>query len=106
MNAHEKQQFLSHWESEQRSGILRYVAAAAIAWGTFVVVFSTLLLTLVEDGFSLAQIKPAFFSKKFLQDWAFALLGGVGYGLTMWFYFKRRYRKIKAETDETAGPDS
>lgn len=97
MKPHEKEQFLETWADLRSKGILRYVLATAVSWGTLTVVFFRLILIFIDETFSLEALRNAYLSQEFLRYWGIFLIGGIFYGLTMWFYFNWRYRKIKSE---------
>jgi cbb3-type cytochrome oxidase subunit 3 len=51
----------------------------------------------VSEIINLDAFVNAYYSEEFLLYWGIFLLGGLFYGLTMWFYFNWQYRKIRAE---------
>lgn len=104
MNAQERQQFLDHWKAVRAKGIVRYVVITAISWGTFSAVFLRAIMVLLEQGFSPTSLLSAFNSREFLIYWGVFLIGGLAYGVTMWFYFNRRYRKLQPEQEPQAKP--
>lgn len=94
MSPEEKQQFAEHWKQVRRRGLLRYVALTAVSWGTFMAIFLRLFMTLIDRGLSLPAFRDAYFSREFLLYWAVFLAGGLAYGVTLWFYFNWRFRKV------------
>lgn len=100
MTAQERQLFLDYWAQARRKGVLRYVVITAISWGTLTAVFLQLILMLLEQGLSVAALKDTFYTREFLVFWGIFLAGGLFYGLTMWFFFNARYRKLQAQKDK------
>ena len=105
MNEQEKQQFLQTWEKNRKRGIILYVIATALSWGTLTVIFFQAFLLIFEGNFNLEALKSAYLSDSFIRDWGIFLIGGLCYALTIWFFFNWRYRKLKAAERRESSDD-
>src|SRR5262245_5825534 len=101
MNTQEKQQFVQHWEKVRQRGFVLYVVLTGITWGTIYELAVWLVFILLDHDFGWAAFQTELTSPEFLKQWGIFLVGGLCYGLTMWFYFEWQYRRYKQVlTDE------
>ncbi len=94
MNTNEKQQFHAHWEKVRRRGIVLYVLAVAVSWGTVFAVFFRFLYVLLEQDLNLDALQAAFLSRNFLDFWGCCMLAGLLPGLLLWFFYQWQFRRM------------
>jgi|TARA_R110000737_G_scaffold134970_2_gene166187 uncharacterized membrane protein YwaF len=83
------EKFLSIWEKHLEKGKLQYVLKNAISWGIFMFLFmgvTNYFLNYNENPMSV---------NKYILSFFFWQIGGIGYGLLIWFIQNKRYEKLK-----------
>jgi len=97
MNANEKQQFRAHWEKVRRRGIVLYVLAVAVSWGTVFAVFFRFVFVLLEHDLDLGALQAAYISRNFLDFWGCCLLAGLLLGLALWFFYQWQFKRVMSD---------
>lgn len=101
MNTAEKQAFARHWEKVRRRGPVLYVLFTGLSWGTVSAFAVRFFMQFFDEGFNWPALRSDFLSTEFRVFWGVFILGGLCYGLTMWFYYGWLYRKYgAAEKDQ------
>lgn len=95
MNKTEKQSFVLHWEKVRRRGLVLYVLVTGLSWGTISAFAVRFFMQFFDEGFNWPALRSDFLSMEFRVFWGVFILGGLCYGLTMWFYYGLLYRKYK-----------
>ncbi|MBK9337243.1 MAG: hypothetical protein IPM98_11975 [Lewinellaceae bacterium] len=81
----------------RRRGVVLYILAAAISWGTFSALFLRFVWLLLEYDLDAQTLVAAYRSRDFLEFWGWCLLAGLLLGLLLWFFYQWQYRKIGKE---------